>query len=121
MNDDSLISDFRVKVLKADILPGLKKEIDDIIDNKKWWKNFQNRIEHFYEIILLGSFVSIFFKSQLITGIFIGLVGALNRTIGNSIIKQKLLSEELNFKIKQIGLDKIIPIGVEEKIDDSDV
>lgn len=107
-NVDNIFSSFRVKVLKTKFLPSTMDEMDVIIRTKAGWEKLQNQLEFFYEWILLASFVSVFLKSQIITGLFIALVGGISRTITNCKAKREELTNQLNVYIKRFGFDSLV-------------
>lgn len=105
---DNIFSSFRVKVLKTKFLPSTMTDMDLIIKNRKKWEKLQERLEFFYEWILLASFVSVFLNSQIITGLFIAFVGGISRTISNCKAKREELTNNLNVYIKRFGFDSLV-------------
>jgi hypothetical protein len=103
-----IFSTFRVKALKTRFLPSVLVDMDLIIKDKEGWEILQNRLEFLYEWILLASFVSVFMNSQILTGLFIALVGGISRTITNCKAKREELTNNLNVYLKKFGFDNLI-------------
>lgn len=108
-SNESIMNNFRTKILKEELIPCMKNDINDIIVNRKTWERTQITYEYLRDILLVGSMISCFFHSRVATGVLIAVTGALIKLVSSTQNKQLELTERLNSYLKQIGINNLIP------------
>lgn len=109
MTSDKIMTNFKTSILKSKILPCMSDDIDLIIKNRAEWEIIQIRLQYIYEFLLLGAFIAVYFKSQIVMSILIGSVGCCNRIISHSERQQLVLTNKLNGYLKHLGITDLIP------------
>jgi hypothetical protein len=105
---EHIFASFKLRILKNNFLPTAVYDMKLVTESRKRWEKIQIWLEVIYEFILLGSFISVFFNSQVLTGLLIALVGALSRTIINCKSKREELLNIYNGYLKRFGYDNLI-------------
>ncbi len=109
MGSDKIMTNFRASILKTKILPCMSDDIDLIIKDRSEWELIQMRLQYIYEFLLLGAFIAVYFKSQIVMSILIGSVGCCNRIISHSERQQLILTNKLNGYLKHLGITDLVP------------
>ena len=110
MSSSSLIENkLRNDILEKQIIPCIKKDIDDIILDRRRWEKLSTMYEYLRDIIVVGSFISVFFDSKVATGLLVALIGYFIKISSHALSRVKELTEKLNVYSSKVGIDLKIP------------
>ena len=110
MTDNKLLmNDFKTSVLKDQIIPCIKKDITDIINDRRRWSKVQIVYEYLRDIIIVASFISVFFNYKVVTGLLVSLTGYFIKLASHADSEEKKLTKKLDLYLSQLGITQLIP------------
>lgn len=107
--DSLILHNFKTSILKEQVIPCIRKDISDIINDRRRWSKIQTIYEYLRDIIIVASFISVFFDYKVITGLLISLTGYFIKLTSHAENKEKELTKRLDEYLSQLGITQLIP------------
>lgn len=116
--DDLIMTNFKINILRSKILPCISNDIDIVIKNRRTWEYIGTTSDYLENLFIALSFIFLVVDMKIVVAINMAFIACCKHSEDYAQKRQSQLTDKINEYLKSLGIkESIIDISSEESND----